>query len=847
MKISILTILFCFIQIVGFSQSMTIDFTLNSEDLIAPTREYGSGVSFFDVNKDGFDDITFPNYGDSILLLLSNGDSFTLEKIVRSNGNSKMVLWTDFDNDGDYDLFVTYNEARLRLFRNNGDLNMQDVTGIYLPVLPNLKTYGISAGDFNNDGFLDYYVANYNFGAEGSWLLMNQNGNGFIEVGAEYGINVNSDASFQATVIDLNGDGKQDIHVANDRYPRDAVLINEDSYFNNIYSQVGFDIYCNSMSTSFNDFDHDGDMDLYITNSYEGNFLWERQEELMYEDVAQEKNVALFRESWGALWIDVDNDTWDDLYVNNIPQENDPPPFFMNQQGTFEQSEVFTNYDGPWYSFAAAKGDFNNDGYYDMALNMYDDSLHRFVINNGGENNYVKVMLEGQISNRDGVGSWIEYYINANHYIQHVEFGNAYLTQDSQWKILGLGQEDVIDSLLIKWPSGIIDRYYAIPANTTHVFLEGYQEVMLSINNQQIESDSLFFCAGNEVGISANAIGNFLWNDQSTSSTLSVDQSTWIYLAVTDDFGIINISDSVYIQFIELPEISLSSGNVSCFGANDGWIAIAEVENSSISINNEQANLMYDLSSGIYNVLVSNQYGCSSAEVVEILEPDPLFAEILSFDITCFGLQNGSVEINNIAGGNGGYETALYSENSDEITNWSQLNIGNYQLVVTDQLGCSFFQEVVISQPSEISIDLSYLDFGNWYEVNVSGGEGPYQIFVNEEVVENGNAVVLMDGLNFINVADWNDCTADLTYEIEPPVINQIASLNEKITSIILNEGMITFSNNVFNVAVYDLIGKLVFTDSNPNYKFQCNLSKGIYLISYTDNFGTHSKKIIFE
>ncbi|MEZ4799698.1 MAG: VCBS repeat-containing protein, partial [Flavobacteriales bacterium] len=358
------------------SQSVVNDSQLLSGVFTFPYREYGSGVSFFDCNNDGLDDITFPLKNDSIIVFLSNGTGFIPYKFNYIFGEAKMPLWADFDNDGDYDLLVTVYEGQTRLLKNNGNFEFEDVTNeVGLSITNGYLTYGASWGDYNNDGWLDLYVCVYDFGnAVGNFLFKNNGGQNFSNVTSVTGATINSDYSFQSTIIDFDFDGDVDIHVANDRYPRDGFYVNQGNFFQNLYSFYGLDRNADSMSSSWADYDHDGDMDFYVSNTaLMGNDFWEMNDEGYFIDVAEDKGVEVFRWCWGALWVDINNNSWEDLYVCNQANPDDVPTFFINNVGELTQNNIIENSsesDVVW-SYAAAKGDFNNDGFYDIAVNTY--------------------------------------------------------------------------------------------------------------------------------------------------------------------------------------------------------------------------------------------------------------------------------------------------------------------------------------------------------------------------------------------------------------------------------------------------------------------------------------------
>ncbi|MDX1409145.1 MAG: ASPIC/UnbV domain-containing protein, partial [Saprospiraceae bacterium] len=117
-------------------------------------------------------------------------------------------------------------------------------------------------------------------------------------------------------------------------------------------------------------------------------------------------------------------------------------------------------------------GDYNNDGYPDICVNNWIDPS-QFWANNGGASHWVKVMLQGTMSNRDGIGSWIDYTVANAHRTLYTHCGESYLAQNSQYKLLSLDTATMVDTVVVTWLSGIKDTVYNIPADQTVLIEEG--------------------------------------------------------------------------------------------------------------------------------------------------------------------------------------------------------------------------------------------------------------------------------------------------------------------------------------------------------------------------------------
>lgn len=660
-------------------------------EVVRPVTEYGMGVTVYDVNKDGWDDITFTQHNDSLLLFENTGSGFILHKPVKCIGESKQALYGDYDNDGDPDLFVTTYTRPIKLYRNDGNWNFTDVTAEMGITVPQLKTFGASWGDINGDGWLDLFVANYDEGAPGCWLFLNNQGTGFTEVGAQWGINVASDFSFQGTFFDHNGDGRQDLHVANDRPPADGLFINYGDFFINEATGNGLDVYCNAMSSSVADYNHDGKYDIYVTNTYEGNMLWTRNSGGFYSNLAAEKGVTMNRTCWGATWIDWDNDSWEDLYVNNFPSEGDAFPFFYNASGTFVQEPEITSIDNA-FTYSSAKGDFNGDGYPDLAISGHDGVPCRVLLNDGNENHFIRFRLEGQISNRDGIGTQIEYVLDnetEERLVRYTRAGDAYLSQDSQWIIIGLGEKDTLEYLRLDWLSGITDEYFDLKADSAYVFYEGYEEVFVYDAEMNTMAEDTVLCFGETIQLLAQYPVDVQWSNGISDMGITVSEAgTYTYL-YTNDWGIAHESTPVTVHFIELPDIYLDVQPLLCFGAMNASFAW---EITPGWYPNSASNT--DLGPGIYEIEFSFDGRCPIDTMVEIQQPEELLLHLIQFS------PHDSVIHIETTGGI--YPHQVFYEGEWITTDSLSLPAGVHTITVVDANGCMTTEEVIVEEVQEV-------------------------------------------------------------------------------------------------------------------------------------------------
>jgi hypothetical protein len=212
------------------------------------------------------------------------------------------------------------------------------------------------------------------------------------------------------------------------------------------------------MGVSWADYDNDLDLDLYITNAASGNKLL-RNDNGVFIDVAVASGVAVNALSWGCLWMDIDHDGRDDLHVGTqAPLVQQNVNFLLRQL----PDTTFTNISLPTdigSCFASAKGDLNNDGFWDFADSFVLPTSFKVWRNNGVGGNWVKLSLRGANGNTDAIGAKLYYSHGGETRYLHTFCGESFFGQDSQYEILSLGTSTSLDSLRIEWPSGRIEKH----------------------------------------------------------------------------------------------------------------------------------------------------------------------------------------------------------------------------------------------------------------------------------------------------------------------------------------------------------------------------------------------------
>ncbi|OUR95096.1 hypothetical protein A9Q87_00710 [Flavobacteriales bacterium 34_180_T64] len=442
----------------------------------------GNGVSFYDFDQDGWDDITLNSQDGDDLRFFKNINGNFVEQflnIASVNHQTKQVNWVDIDNDGDKDLFVTSDTDGNKLFENTGNLVFQDITSSSGMNTANTFSYGASWGDYNNDGYLDVFISNRSLTIP-NILYKNNGNNTFTNENSLAGISTAGHMSFCSAFLDINNDGWQDIYVSNDKNTYKNLLYknNGDGTFTDISMSSGTDVGIDAMSVTVGDFNNDSWQDIYVTNGVLGNVFFRNNGNETFTDIAGPTGTIFNSVGWGATFLDADNDMDLDLYVSSefdqsITNFLNAAFYINNNNGTFTLNNTSFPNDNR-RSFSNALGDINNDGFGDLIVsNNNFENIFLWENITSNTNNWLKVNLNGVQSNSDGIGSVIEISINGDKQYRYTHCGEGYLAQNSGTEFFGLGSNSTVDYVKVKWLSGIEDTFYNVSSNQTLNVEEG--------------------------------------------------------------------------------------------------------------------------------------------------------------------------------------------------------------------------------------------------------------------------------------------------------------------------------------------------------------------------------------
>ena len=259
---------------------------------------------------------------------------------------------------------------------------------------------------------------------------------------------------------------------------------NGNGTFTDVSAQTNTDLELDAMGLAIGDYDNNGYFDIYISNGQEGNVFLKNNGNGTFSDVTGQLGMSVNRICWGNNFFDYDNDGDLDLFicVSGGTPDRKNVLFRNNGNGTFTK---ITNagFDDNFQSYGCAIGDYDNNGYIDIATLNEGENVSLWK-NSGGSNKWIKIKLQGTYSNREGIGCLISVYRGAAKFIRYVNCGQSYCSQNSLLQTYGVGNVSIIDSIVVNWPSGAVNSVTFINVNQTITIIEPNP---IGIGNNQTE------------------------------------------------------------------------------------------------------------------------------------------------------------------------------------------------------------------------------------------------------------------------------------------------------------------------------------------------------------------------
>jgi enediyne biosynthesis protein E4 len=448
-------------------------FTDVTDKASVPGTGYGMGCVWGDYDNDGHPDLFVTQFGRNVLYHNNGNGTFTdiTDKAgvagLESGAFHSGAIFFDYDHDGRLDIYVgsyvalgtdarryciisgvqsscppsVYRGSSDALYHNNGDgtfTNMTVKANIYQPEGKNLS---VGAGDYDNDGWPDLFVANDGLDA----YLYHNRGNGtFEENGLMAGMAVTGQGRTMA-----------------------------------------------AMCISLGDYDNDGNLDLYISDFQKSSdHLWHNDGKGLFDEVSDQAGITVpTREvlSFGGGFFDYDNDGWLDIFIANghvYPEVETATPeihyrqintlFHNERNGKFVETtkQAGPGFDIPHVGRGVAFADFDNDGFVDVLIANNGDSA-LLLRNSGNDNHFLNFKLVGTKTNRDALGARIKLVTGGFSQIREISGGGSYLSQSDLRASFGIRKAAHADTVEVRWPSGERQVFHGIATDKFYVLIEG--------------------------------------------------------------------------------------------------------------------------------------------------------------------------------------------------------------------------------------------------------------------------------------------------------------------------------------------------------------------------------------
>lgn len=441
----------------------------------------GGGGAWGDVDGDGIEDLILPVVSDSLNLnelapqvfkSLGNGQftKMVIPELVTETAASRGINIVDVNNDGRNDIYVSRQGTYDMLF-------IKQANGTYTKtqVIDPLASKGITSSswsDYDKDNDLDLLITGRVNATIPETFLYNNDGTGALTRVTTGELVTDPSFPGDAEWADYDNDGDQDVIVINQSLTVKLYQNNGDGTFTRVlgsaFESVGV---FTARSASWGDYDNDGFLDVFIASLSGLNKLFRNLGDGTFSEVVGSAVAdASIGFASGSGWADLDNDQDLDLVVSGTS----PAIFYNNGNGTFTKyaSQELVNATNLAKFYGVAFNDVDDDGFLDFLYGGFSNpDLPNAIFRNGttssASTKWLKVKLVGTVSNRSAVGARLTLTAGTKTQIREVQSHTGHSSQSSVIQHIGLGANSTVTTLVIKWPSGIVQTLTNIPANQT--------------------------------------------------------------------------------------------------------------------------------------------------------------------------------------------------------------------------------------------------------------------------------------------------------------------------------------------------------------------------------------------
>jgi hypothetical protein len=588
------------------SSSAQISFTNQVSRLTDPTHYSGVAVTVNDANNDGLDDIVILDDGKKLTIEYQqmNGvwTSYTGTQITNEGGSGQSAWGMavgDATNNGHSDVFA----GTFTGFPDYAKANASgtDYTRADLPDY-SLATQCVNLADMDADGDLDFFSCG-DTGPSGIW---ENDGNGdftysgddIIPMTPSYDwtvppyntqpINVGS-GNYGSTFTDYDLDGDLDFYITHCRQgvsdPANPTRINQmfindgnGNYAEDFTNVNQLRIGAQSWTTDFQDFDNDGDFDAYMTNHDMDDMLLENVNGVFTDIYTASGLTDVVSTPIQGLMRDFDNDMFVDVLVTGT---GTPSYAYYKNNG----DNTFTLIPGVFGNqrlYSMAIGDLNHDGFQDLYgsyAGIYTNPCNTPTcnrpdavwINDGNDNNWLAVDLEGTISNKSAIGSVVRMYGPWGMQVREVRSGESYGICNSLTAYFGLAQNTEIDSVVVDWPSSGIHQVVENPSPNQYLTI--IENVCVAPEAFITSNGPTVLCAGQSLDLMATTGSNYVyeWSTGEQTPQISITSTGTYMVRITDTnagSACSSVSAVVDVQVSpdETPEVSVLGELKFCQG-----------------------------------------------------------------------------------------------------------------------------------------------------------------------------------------------------------------------------------------------------------------------------------------
>lgn len=404
----------------------------------------------------------------------------------------------DLDGNGFIDFLLGGDKRASALIQQGRTYNQQIANG-------QLVSQRTTLHDIDHDGDLDAFVCN----DEGASLLFKNRGDGMLEDGKKIEGFSESAGNYSAIWTDYNNDQQIDVYISKclaETPVNDPRRINQlyknmgDGSFVEVGKAAGLEDSAQTWTTAFEDFDNDGDMDVYLVNHDISNRLFRNNGDGSFTDVITNSGLNIYDfKAFELNTADINNDGYIDIVTDQKTSL-----FLGNGDLTFHSADSPVK--------AGALGDVNNDGFLDLARGR------NLWVQQANKNHWIKFKLNGIQSNLMGIGARIVIYTKDQIQLRELRAGQGYGAMSGLHIHFGLGQMNHIDSVLIHWPSGITTKVLSLTADASYEITECEGQAF-AFTPETIDS---LMCLPPMILNSTSPAGKWLWSNGDSSHSIAV-------------------------------------------------------------------------------------------------------------------------------------------------------------------------------------------------------------------------------------------------------------------------------------------------------------------------------------